>query len=231
MYILGIIPSRANSIGLPHKNTLLLNGKPLIVHTIELAKKCSLLTNTVICTNDEEVMKIAKINNMSVPFIEPEYLATPSISMLEVLQYTVKQVESRERVTVDIIVLLDPTSPFRRIEDVENCITHLIENKYDSVVTVCEYEHNPHFVGVIIKDNVIKPMIDGRDKITTRQQAPTAYRINAGVYAITRHTLIYKNKIFTEDTGVIVMPQLLSAHIDHEIDLQYAEFLMEKKLI
>lgn len=231
MYILGIIPARANSIGLPHKNSRPLHGTPLIQYTIDIAKKCSFLSETVICTNDYDVMQIAKQNNMELPFIEPESLATPSTPMIEVLQYTVKQVEKLENVIVDIVVLLDPTSPFRRIEDIEKCITKLQQYNYDSVITVCEFEHNPFFVGVTIEDNVIKPMIEGRDAITTRQQAPKAYRINAGVYAITRDTLMIKNKIFTENTGIVVMPKNYSSHIDDFMDLQYAEFLLEKGLV
>jgi len=227
MYILGIIPARANSEGLSHKNTRLLGNKPLIQHTIELSQKCPSLTKTVICTNDNAVMEIAKGNNI---IMEPGYLAKSDVSMVEVLKYTVQKVEWIENVTVDMVVLLDPTSPFRRIKDVEDCITKLKIHSYDSVVTVCEFSHNPFFVGVTIENGIMKPMIEGRDKIITRQEAPKAYRINAGVYAITRQTLMEKNKIFTDNTGRVIMPKIYSSHIDDFMDLQYAEFLLEKQL-
>ena len=129
---------------------------------------------------------------------------------------------------VDIVVLLDPTAPFRSVQDIESCIKKLQETDVDSVVTVSETEHNPYFVMVELDKDDMKPLIKPKKEITRRQDAPVVYRINAGVYTMKRETLMEKNKIFTENTKVVIMPQERSIHIDHDLDFELAENFAQK---
>lgn len=226
MYILGIIPARGGSKSIPKKNIRLLAGKPLIAYTIETARECKMLTKVVLSTDDIEIAEVAKEHGCDVPFMRPRELALDTTPMVPVLQHAVKYVEENENVHVDAIVLLDPTTPFRRIEDIEACINKLKHNKVDSVVTVCEAEHNPYFVMMELDDDNLIPLFKNKNEITRRQDAPKVYRLNAAVYAINRDVLMNENAIITDNSKVIIMQQEVSTHIDHEIDFKFAEFLL-----
>lgn len=226
MYILGIIPARGGSKSIPKKNIRLLVGKPLIAYTIETAIECKMLTRVVLSTDDIEIAEVAKEHGCDVPFMRPGELALDTTPMVPVLQHAVKYVEENENVHVDVIVLLDPTTPFRRIEDIEACINKLKHKKVDSVVTVCEAEHNPYFVMMELDDDNLIPLFKNKNEITRRQDAPKVYRLNAAVYAINRDILMNENTIITDNSKVIIMPQEVSTHIDHEIDFKFAEFLL-----
>ena len=231
MYILGIIPARGGSKSVPKKNIRLLAGKPLIAYTIETAQKCKMLDRTIVSTDNVEIAEVAKKYGGDVPFMRPKELALDVTPTLPVLQHAVSFIEKNEDVHVDVIVLLDPTSPSRRIEDIEDCIQKLERENVDSVVTICEVDHNPYFVMMELNDDRLVPLIKSDKVITRRQDAPIVYRLNAAVYAIKRDVLMNANKIITDNTMPVIMPTELSTHIDHEIDFEFAEYLMEKGLL
>lgn len=231
MYILGVIPARGGSKSVPRKNIRLLAGKPLIAYTIETAQKCEILNRTVVSTDDDEIAEIAKKYGGDVPFMRPKELALDVTPTLPVLQHAVSFIETNENVHVDVIVLLDPTSPTRRIEDIEECIQKLEQENADSVVTICEVDHNPYFVMMELDGDRLVPLIKSDKVITRRQDAPVVYRLNAAVYAIKRDVLMNMDKMITDNTLAVIMPHELSIHIDHEIDFEFAEYLMKKGLL
>lgn len=228
MYILGIIPARGGSKSIPKKNIRLLADKPLIAHTIEVAKECKMLNRTLVSTDSIEIADVATKYGCDVPFIRPKDLSSDDTPMVPVLQHAVSFIEEKDNIHVDVVVLLDPTSPFRRVEDIEACIQKIECENADSVVTVCEVEHNPYFVMMELNGEKLVPLIKSDKVITRRQDSPDVYRLNAAVYAIKRDVLMNENKIITDNTMAVIMPQELSAHIDHEIDFEFAEFLIEK---
>lgn len=231
MYVVGIIPARGGSKSTPKKNIRLLAGKPLIAYTIETAQECKMLNRTVVSTDNIEIAEVARKYGGDVPFMRPKELALDDTPMIPVLQYAVDFIEKNENVHVDVVVLLDPTSPFRRVEDIEECIQKLEHENSDSVVTVCEVEHNPYFVMVELDGDKLVPLIKSDKVITRRQDAPKVYRLNAAVYAIKRDVLMNEDKIITDNTMAVIMPQELSSHIDHEIDFVFVEFLIEKGML
>ena len=230
MYVLGIIPARCGSKSVQKKNIRLLAGKPLIAYTIKTAQMCKMLNRTVVSTDGAEIAEVAKKYGGDVPFIRPKDLSLDNTPMIPVLQHAVSSIEKKENSRVDVVVLLDPTSPFRRVEDIEACIQKLERENADSVVTVCEVEHNPYFVMVELDNGKLVPLIKSDKVITRRQDAPEVYRINAAVYAVKRDVLMNANKIITDNTMAVIMSQQLSTHIDHVVDFEFAEYLMEKGL-
>lgn len=226
MSVIAIIPARGQS-SLRKKNIRLLAGKPLIAYTIETALNCPSIDRVIVSTDDEEIATVARKYRGEVPFIRPKELAMADTPMLPVLQHTVAFLEDCDE-KIDIVVLLDPTAPLRSIDDVESCIKKLKETKADSVVSVCEAEHNPYFVMVQLDGDRMVPLIKPEKPILRRQDAPKVYRINAAVYAIRRDVLMEKNQIFTETTLAVVMPPERSVHIDHELDFKLAESILRK---
>ena len=228
MTIIAIIPARGGSKTIPRKNIKLLAGKPLIVYTIETALKSKLLDRVIVSTDDEEIAVISKKHGAEVPFIRPRELALDTTPMLPVLQHAVSYVERNGKSHVDIVVLLQPTSPFREVSDIKNCIEKLKNEKVDSVVTVCEAEHNPYFAMMKFQNDNLMPLLKTEKPITRRQEAPKVYRLNGAVYAVRRNVLINENKIFTDNTKAVIMSQERSIDLDRPIDFEFAEFLIKK---
>ena len=215
---------------MPKKNIRLLVGRPLIAYTIETALQCKLIDKVIVSTDDEEIAAISREYGAEVPFMRPAELASDTTPMLPVLQHAVSYLEEKG-ISVGIVVILDLTSPFRKVLDIENCIKKLKNENADSVVTVCEVEHNPYFVMMEFKGDNLVPLLKTKKPITRRQDAPKVYRLNAAVYAVKRDVLMNENKIFTENTRGVIMPQERSVHIDHQLDFEFAEFLMKYRRI
>lgn len=132
--ILGITPARGGSKGIPGKNIKLIAGKPLIAWTIESAKKAALLDKYIVSTEDKDIAKVAKDYDAEVLYRPPE-LASDEASTLSVLQHAV------EKISCDIVVLLQATSPVRKPGLIDECIKEFMDNEYDSLATgfICKY--------------------------------------------------------------------------------------------
>lgn len=134
MNIVGIIPARGGSKGIPRKNLKLIAGKPLIVWSIESAKKSKLLNDFFVSTEDEEISRVAKRSGAKV-INRPARLATDEASVLSVLHHAAKKTKA------DAILLLQPTSPIRGKSLIDDCIKEFINAKADSLATgfMCKY--------------------------------------------------------------------------------------------
>ena len=145
--VLGLIPARGGSKGVPRKNIKLLCGKPLLEYTAQAALASRLLSRVILSTEDEEIAEAGRRCGLEVPFLRPQELAADDTPMLPVIEHAVRWVEERgER--FDAICLLQPTNPLRRAEEIDGCIELLIGTGADSVVTVLPVpaEYNPHWV-------------------------------------------------------------------------------------
>ena len=226
--ILGIIPARSGSKSVKHKNIKDLGGKPLMAWSIETGLQCKQLDKLVVSTDSDEYAKIAKEYGAEV-VARPDELAQDDTPMIPVLQHAIRQVEKNGK-KVELVILLDPTSPLRSVEDIKNCLEKIKLESTDSVVTVTKVEHNPYYVMAGIKADYLKfPLFKLDKKLTRRQNAPKVYRINAGVYVIKRDVLM-KGKIFTDKTRVVIMPNERSGHIDSEADFKHVEYLLKENL-
>src|ERR1700680_84923 len=119
---IAIIPARGGSKGLPAKNTRLLAGLPLVAHSIRFAHLCPEIDRCIVSTDSEESAKVARDYKGEVPFLRPAELAQDSTPMLPVLQHAIRQIELREENRYELVILLQPTSPFRLPEDVSRAL-------------------------------------------------------------------------------------------------------------
>lgn len=231
MTIVAIIPARGGSKGIYKKNIRMLREKPLLAYSIEKGLQCQLIDRVIVTTDDEEIARVAKEYGAEVPFLRPKELAQDTTPMIPVLRHAVTYLEKEENIHIDIIVLLSPPAPFREVSDIESCIKKLMEEEVDSVISVCETEHNPYFQMVEFRDNRIVRLLKEGKIITRRQDAPMVYRLNDSVYAIKRDVLMRENRILTDNTIGYVMPAERSLDIDHPLDFEFAEFLIQKQEI
>ncbi|MEO5883002.1 MAG: acylneuraminate cytidylyltransferase family protein [Caldimonas sp.] len=227
MTTIASICARGGSTGLPRKNVKLLQGKPLIAHTIAQALACRHVDRVFVSTDDEEIAEVSRRHGAEVPFMRPAQLATSSAPKLPVIRHLVEGVEALG-VEVTRIIDLDPTSPLRLQSDIEACVA-LLDADTDVVITAYPAEKNPYF-------NMVEQQADGcfglvkriPGGVVARQQAPAVYAMNASVYVWHRTTLA--KGLWDGKARLHVMPRERSIDIDSPLDFRLVELLMTEAL-
>jgi CMP-N-acetylneuraminic acid synthetase len=225
--VLAIIPARGGSKGIPGKNTRLFAGKPLIAHSIETALNCPLINRTVVSTDDAHIAEVAKAHGAQV-INRPDELAGDTALVIGAIRHAVLEVEG-EGETVDIVILLEPTSPFRRAEDVEKCIQVLLEDRADSVATFTESHVSPNRLWRVSGD-VVEPYIAGAVPWLPRQKQPVAHELTGQVYGVSRKVLFENEDSISLLLGrkyPVITPGETALDIDTELDFMMAEKIME----
>jgi len=223
--ILAVIPARSGSKSVKDKNIRPLGGRPLMAWSIKAGLTCKQIDKVVVSTDSDKYAQLAKFYGTEV-VTRPVELAQDDTPMISVLQHALAIKPA------DLIVLLDPTSPFRLVKDIDSCLEKINEAETDSVITVTEAEHNPYFImGKIGQDDYWQyPLLSPDKPITRRQEAPKVYQVNAAVYVIKKE-IIEAGKIFTSKTKAVIMPPERSIHIDTELDFKFAEYLLKEKYV
>ena len=229
-FILGVIPARGGSKGIPKKNIKPLAGKPLIVWTIEIAKKSKYLDKTIVSTDDAEIKKVAEQYGGEVPFLRPAELATDKAAMIPVLRHACETMEKQLGRKIDVIVLLDATAPLRSTDDIDSCIQRLADEKRDSVLTVTESLKNPYFNMIeIAPDGKIHLVKQPEKPIFRRQDAPKVYDVTSSSYAFSREFLFKAEVVHGLNTAAVIVPQERAGGIDTEIEFRMVDELMRRK--
>ncbi len=213
---------------MPRKNLRLLGGKPLIVHTIDIARKCPSIDKVIVSTDDAEIAEVARASGAEVPFMRPKELASDSAAKLPVIRHAVDYLESKESYYPDIVVDLDPTSPLRTEADIEACIRMVRDEGADNVFSVTRARRNPYFNMVEIVENKVKLVKTLPRPVVRRQDAPQVYDMNASIYVWKREVLMKNDSIFLERTRIYEMPGW-ARDIDNETDFEFVEFILEKR--
>lgn len=224
--VLGIIPARGGSKGLPGKNIKRLGDKPLIAHTIEEAKKSSYLERIIVTTDDMEIRKVAIDYNAEVPFLRPTELAQDHTPTIDAVIHCLDFLKETEEYVPEYICLLQCTTPFRSVVDIDRCIQRCLTTNYDACISVCEANSNPYWMKTFEKDKLCSFMIE-QDMILRRQDLPNIYEINGAVYVIRTEALIENHSLHIENATGYIMPQDRSIDIDTEIDFLVAETIMK----
>lgn len=227
--IVGIIPARSGSKGIPDKNIRNLAGKPLIAHTIESAINSKLISRLIVSTDAENIAEISRKYGAEAPFLRPIELAQDDIPTLPVLQHAIRFLEKKQGYKPDIIVSLQPTSPLRKTQHIDKAIKKLIETDADSIVSLCEVEHSPYWMKRINGDRVFD-FVEGSEKYARRQDLPKVYRVNGAVYVTRYNVLMNQNRILGNDTRAIIMDKEDSIDIDDELDFKLAELILAQRM-
>jgi len=224
--ILGLIPARGGSKALPKKNIRPLRGKPLIAWTIEQALASKYLDRVIVSTDNEEIAMISKKYGAEVPFMRPKELGTDKVKGVEVVLHLIDWMEKNEK-SYDLLMLLQPTSPFRTSEDIDKAIEILFLKKAQAIVSVCETEHHPYWSNILPKNGCMKGFIKPEALNKNRQDLPIFYRVNGAIYLAYWNYLKKQRSFFNPETFAYIMPQERSVDVDREVDLKLAEALMK----
>jgi len=230
--ILGVITARGGSKGIPGKNIKPLGGKPLISYTIRSAQSSKLITDLIVSTDDKEIARVSEENGARVPFIRPGELALDDVKHLPVMKHALVFMEKLMKKRYDYIVILQPTSPFRLPEDIDETLAKLIQCGADSAVSLVEIEENhPMKIKKMEGDRVL-PYFEEETEGLPRQELPVAYKRSGAVYAMKRETLMEKNSLFGEIVVGYIVSKERSIDIDNPLDFIKAEYMLaelEKK--
>ncbi len=225
MRTLTIIPARGGSKGIPGKNIRPFAGKPLILHTLELARRFAADKDICISTDSPEIAAVADSAGYKVPFIRPESLATDQSGMYEVLLHALKHYQASGSV-YERILLLQPTSPFRLPEHIESAFA-LFSPSVDMVVSVKESKSNPYFV--LFEENSEGYLEKSKQgNFLRRQDCPPVWEYNGAIYVINVRSLLQSPLHEFKKVVKFVMDELHSADLDTPSDWEYAEFLNAK---
>lgn len=228
MNIVSIIPARGGSKGVPRKNIKLLGRKPLISYAIKAALASKYIDRVIVSTDNEEIAEIAKKNKAEVPFIRPSELAQDTSTTLSVLQHAIQFLINEEQYTPDLIVLIQPTSPFVTYQDINSAIEKLIKKRTNSCVSFCEVSERPEWMFVLDRTDKIYSFLKKKSTKTRRQDLPKVFRLNGAVYVAKRDLIMKEGKIIDEtNCSAILMPQERSVDIDKPVDFWIAEAILK----
>lgn len=226
MKVLAVIPARGGSKGLPGKNIKPLNDKPLIAWSIESANASKLINKTIVSTDDSKIIDVAKKFGANIPFVRPEELSSDTATTKDVLIHALNELKNLDE-TYDYLVLLQPTTPFRKAGDIDKMIQIAQQSNSDMVVSVKETSSNPYYVLFEEDENGFlqksKP-----SSFTRRQDCPTVYEYNGSIYVIKVSALMAKDSLSFDKTIKYLMDEFHSVDIDSQFDLDFAEFLLSK---
>lgn len=229
MKSLFLITARGGSKGIPHKNIKPLNGKPLICYAIDVARQLADDEDICVSTDGDDIIMTVEDYGLKVPFRRPDELASDTAGSYEVILHAVNYYEEQGR-HYDNIVLLQPTSPFRKKEDVEGCLAKYDKN-CDMVVSVMPASANPYYD--IFEEDVNGNLVisKGDGKITRRQEAPKCYEYNGAVYVINIDSLKAQHMNEFQKIRFYEMNDIRSVDLDTMLDWKYAELLIQEGLV
>ncbi|MHB1013755.1 MAG: acylneuraminate cytidylyltransferase family protein [Desulfurivibrionaceae bacterium] len=223
--VLALITARGGSKGLPRKNIRALGGKPLLAWTVEAAKCSRYIDRIILSSDDQEIIRIGLQYGCECPFIRPAELASDGASTMDAVHHALGNIENH----YEYLVLLQPTSPFRSAEDIDNCLERCLSLNAPACVSVTECEKNPYWMYSITEDGRVKPVIPMENRPQRRQELPKAFVLNGAIYVAQSKWLSEKESFVQDETVACVMPQERSLDIDTLQDFQRAQFLIEKE--
>ena len=227
--MLAIIPARGGSKGLPRKNILLMNRKPLIYYTIKRALESRCLDEIVVSTDDKEIKSLSKKFGSKV-VDRPEEFAKDKSPTIDAIRHVIKTLK-KEGKTFDIILLLEPTSPLRKKDDIDKSIRSFVDNytKADALVSLGEIALESPFISKIIKKGFVSPLIRSDKKVFQRQQLPKTYFPYGVVYMAKTKALLKTGTFYQRKTLPYIIERWQNYEVDDFYDFLSVETIMKNR--
>jgi N-acylneuraminate cytidylyltransferase len=221
--VLGLIPARGGSKGLPGKNIADVDGRPLIDWTVSAALASKHIDRVVLSSDDDAIAEAARRCGCEVPFRRPPELATDSASTLDVVLHALDALPG-----FDVVVLLQPTSPLRTSADIDAACELFANGNASSCVSVSEVEQHPYWMYQIDAHHRLAPLLEVAQRPSRRQDLPAIYALNGAVYVTDVAALRAARSFVTADTVAYVMPPSRALDIDTRADLDAFRLMLRK---
>ena len=227
MKILGLIPARGGSKGIPGKNIKPLAGKPLMAYTFDSVQESKLLTKTVVSTDDNEIASTCKSIGLDVPFMRPDDLAADKSPTLPVIKHSLEYFAAQGE-TFDAVCLLQVTSPFRESGLIDKAIQKFIDSSADALVSVLSVPHefNPHWVFEPTENGLLKIATGEDEIITRRQELPPAFIRDGAIYITKTNVIQNQNSLYGKTLTYIENNSDIHINLDTMEDWYKAEKLL-----
>ncbi len=228
-YILGIIPARGGSKGIPGKNIVPVVGRPLIAYTIEAAKGSTFLTDILISTDSKSIARCAEDCGIRCDTFRPAKLATDEAKTIDVVSYELLRYEEIHQVRVDVVVVLQPTVPLRSSQDIDESLKIFFKRKATSLVSVCEaISAHPRTMYYLDGEHLI-PLLDEGKRLIRRQDVKKVFLRNGALYIANRELITEKNTLVDENPLAYIMPEERSVNIDSQFELMIVKCILSQK--
>lgn len=224
--ILGLITARGGSKGVPRKNIRTLAGKPLMAWTIEAACRSRFISRVIVSTEDDEIAEVAREWGAAVPFVRPVALASDDASHISVVRHAVAWLGRHDDWSADYVVTLQPTSPFRTTEDIDQAVELAFSEGLGAVIGVAEARDHPFLARLMTEAGTLETFVECDLVYPRRQDLPPVYSINGAMYVNRCDTLATHEGLVPPGAIGFVMPRERSLDIDTPWDFHLAELLM-----
>ncbi len=222
---IAVIPARSGSKGLPHKNIKPLDGKPLMIYSIEAALQSGLFDTVHVSTDSEEYAAIGRENGADVPFLRSPELSGDHASTWDAMRFVLKEYACRG-LSFDTLTLLQPTSPLRDAGDIKSAFDFFQVKDADMISSVCEMEHSPLWSNTLPEDFSMAHFEREEYADVPRQMLPVYYRENGAIYILKTSFLLSGRPMYGEKSYAFLMRPEHSIDIDSTLDFHLAETLL-----
>ena len=228
MKVLGFVPARGGSKGVPRKNIRALHGRPLLAYTADAALAARRLSHVVLSTDDAEIAEVGRAAGLEVPFLRPAALAQDDTPTLPVVMHGLEIMESMYG-RFDAVCLLQPTSPLRTPAEIDACIDLLEANVADTVFSMLPVpsRYNPHWVYEPDAEGFLHISTGEPTPITRRQALPPAYHRDGAIYVARRDVIMEQHSLYGRRVVGYLREEGRSVDIDTPDDWAHAESMVE----
>lgn len=226
--ILAVVPARGGSKGIPRKNLRHVCGLSLVGHAARVVAALDWIDLAILSTDDDEIAVEAERHGLAVPFRRPAELSHDTATSVDMWRHAWLSAEAHAGRRFDVSVLLEPTSPLRRPEDVERTVRTLLDSGHAAAATLSRNaaHYTPEKTLILDDRQIVAPYLAGK-AVTIRQFIPPYYHRNGICYATRRETLVDRGQIIEHDCAAVVIDREV-VNIDTPFELDLAEWMMTR---
>jgi CMP-N-acetylneuraminic acid synthetase len=229
MSVVALICARGGSKGLPRKNILPLNGRPLISWSVSQALAVARVDRCIVSTDSEEIAAVAREAGAEVPFMRPAELAQDNSPEWLTWRHALNFLRQTDGVYPDTLIVVPTTAPCRSVEDLERCLDEFEKGEADVVITVTDAHRSPYFNMVkIAADGAVGLVIQPESSVSRRQDAPVVYDMTTVGYVVRPEFVMNRNGLFEGSLRHIHVPAERALDIDTLLDFQIAQYLLDQ---
>ena len=230
MRVLGVIPARGGSKGIPKKNIVDICGKPLIAYSIDAASKSQALTTCIVSTDSDEIADVATRYGALAQFRRPAEISNDTASSFDVIMHALEYMEAESNSVYDAVMLLQPTTPMRTAATIDAAIRQLSNSDCDSVVSVVDVGANhPYRMYKLDDKNTLVDLLANDDPMMPRQRLPKVYIRSGDIYVTRRECLMQKRSLIGGTSKAIVIKPEDTVNIDTVEDLIIARHRISER--
>jgi CMP-N-acetylneuraminic acid synthetase len=228
--LLAVVPARGGSVGIPGKNLKPVRGLSLVARAAKTIDATGFVDRAICSTDDKAISDEAQRHGLAVPEMRPQELSGPQARSVDVWAHVWRDMEKRDGRRYDISILIEPTSPLRRPQDIEATLSALINTGARAAATVSPTpaHYTPHKTLTVSGEGRIGFYLQDGARFAIRQSIPAYYHRNGVCYAARRDTVVQRGHILEEDCVAVILDRPL-VNIDDPFDLELAEFLAARE--